>query len=147
MKHKRELGLSSVSAVQRIIQPQSIPQPLEVVGVRPVFGKSELPRTKASLGQLELLGYGLMVCALLVCGLQACRCMMDSVLKAQGLSHQLTFLQDAHQDTVARKVFLKDRISRYTSAAGVEEMARERLGLVAKDEVLVRVYPSALASR
>lgn len=78
---------------------------------------------------------------------QSVRCSVLSAVKLQGLLHQGAAVETAHQQATQRNGMLQDKISLYSSAMGIEEMARERLDMVGDDEILVRLYPQSVAQR
>ncbi len=120
---------------------------LEVLQVPAITEFITVSKAKPALSPWQKWGYALMFCALAFCVIQAVRCTVVSSLKLGAVLHQLTAIKLAHTETIEKNVWLKEKISLYRSPQGLEELARERLGLVKADEVLVRVYPVALAQK
>lgn len=105
----------------------------------------ELPYQQPRLSVLQKWGYGVLLAALLCVAVQAIRCGVASSVKLQGLLAQQVAVQDLNHQAKARSDMFQDKISLYSSPLGVEEMARERLSMVEQDEILVRLYPPAVA--
>lgn len=120
---------------------------LEIVSLSPISSVVEMPKQQSRLTTLQKWSYGLLVFALLFAGVQAIRCGTLSGAKVDGLLKQLAIVQTVNQEVKERKAVLQDKISLYQSPLGVEEMARERLGMVGQDEILVRIYPTSVAQR
>lgn len=99
------------------------------------------------LSPLQKTGYALLFLALMFAGFQAVWCGIASAAKLEALVHQLTAVEAAHNQAQTTQIILKDKISLYGSPEGIEEMARERLGLVGQDEILVRLYPASVANQ
>ncbi len=106
-----------------------------------------LPQQKTGLSPVQKLGYGLLTIAFAFGLAQALRCGIASGIKLERLAAQLSMLEQVHQQAQVEQARLQDKISLYSSPIGIEEMARERLGMVADDEVLVRLYPVSVAQR
>ena len=90
---------------------------------------------------------GLLIGALLFSGAQAIRCGILSTNRLQGLLAQLAVIQTVDNEAKVHNAVLQDKVSLYSSPLGIEEIARDRLGMVKEDEILVRLYPGALAQR
>ncbi len=120
---------------------------LEVVQVAPVTSIRTFKKQKPAVSPIQKIGYGLVLFAVVFCAVQAIRCGMASTAKLEGLVKQLSFVEQAHQQAKTQKSIYQDKISLYSSPLGIEEMARDRLGMVGQDEVLVRIYPTSVAQR
>lgn len=117
------------------------------VRLAPVTRMPSVPVSAVRLTPLQKWGYGFLAFAVAFAMFQVVRCGVVSALKLQGLFRQMAVVEHEFKSAQERNDTLQDQIARYQSPLGVEEMARERLGMVAQDEVLVRIYPTALAQR
>lgn len=135
-------------AVQRAIIEHHSVHPYEGLHVVPVTDVQEFsnPRIKP-LTRLQKLGYSLLAFSLVFISVQAFRCGIVSGIKLSHLLGHLALVKQANQVALTQNTILKDKISLYSSPQGIEEMARERLSMVGPDEVLIRLYPVAVAQR
>jgi cell division protein FtsB len=64
------------------------------------------------------------------------------------LNKQIHELRDLNQNAVQRNIQLKEQLKIYSSYKGIEELARNNLKMVGKDEVLVlvRKQPSVVSN-
>jgi cell division protein FtsB len=120
---------------------------LEVLHLPPITRVVTTPQQRPGLTPLQKVGYGALLFAFLFGGFQAIRCGVASGVKLEALVRQLSAVETVHADAVTNHAMLEDKISLYGSPQGIEEMARERLGLVGQDEILIRMYPAAVAQR
>ncbi len=121
--------------------------PAEVLQLPIIPSVTQINPPKPKLTSLQKWGYGILAFSLLFIGLQAIRCGFISIVKIEGLLHQLALVKSANEMVISRNATLQDKIALYSSPLGVEEMARERLGMVKKDEIIVRIFPPTLAQR
>jgi Septum formation initiator len=128
------------------IQYESLPN-LEVVQVAPVTRVIDISKTRQGFTSLQKWGYGLLIGSLLFSGIQAVRCGILSTNRLQGLLTQLAVIQTISNEAKVHNAVLQDKVSLYSSPLGIEEIARDRLGMVKEDEILVRLYPAALAQQ
>jgi len=70
---------------------------------------------------------------------QCSRAVITNTIKLVRLAAYHTQLEQLHHETVDTLVQTKDRIRFYASPQGVEELARNELEMVGKDEVLVNL--------
>ncbi len=119
---------------------ENLIQQSEIAHLSPVTHVVTFPQQKPGLTPLQKWGYGLLLGAFLFGGIQAIRCGVASGIKLEKLVGELTALQQVNQQAQTKHAMLQDKIALYKSPLGVEEMARERLGMVAQDETLVRLY-------
>jgi cell division protein FtsB len=104
------------------------------------------PQAEAKpLTSLQKWAYCLLAVAVAFCALQALRCGIVSGLRIGSLLRQQMAVSHIYQHAQTQQAYLQDKISLYSTSFGIEEMARERLGLVGEDEILVRLYPVATA--
>lgn len=133
--------------IAREFNTQASYQSLEVVQVTPVTRITEIFHQQKALSPLQKWGFGLLMAALVVTGIQVVRGGVLSSAKLQGLMYQLGAVRQYHEQAQAKNAMLRDKIELYRSPLGIEEIARDRLDMVSQDEILVRVYPVAVAQR
>lgn len=120
------------------LKPLHIVSPMTVSPVR--------RQTQAKpLTALQKWSYCLLAVAVAFCAMQALRCGIVSGLKISSLLRQQMAVAHTYKHAQTRQAYLQDKITLYSTSFGIEEMARERLGLVGEDEILVRLYPVATA--
>jgi cell division protein FtsB len=85
--------------------------------------------------------YKLCIVLALVFGVvQAGRSVLSGMWKLTILMKNKPVIEEYHQAMVKERQSLLDHIARYSSNSGIEELARNNLGLVGKDEILVRIH-------
>jgi cell division protein FtsB len=84
--------------------------------------------------------FGVILLAILFGLFQALRTGIAGVYKVSVLSSQQAAVEKYYQETLQENRLLKDRISVYSAPAGIEELARNNLEMVGKDEILVRSH-------
>lgn len=83
--------------------------------------------------------YSLILLAIVFGLFQAVRAIAYDTYKLSILLGQRATLDQYHRETLAENTLLKEKIAIYSSAAGIEELARNNLEMVGPDEVLVRL--------
>lgn len=82
-----------------------------------------------------------MVMLAIVFGLfQTLRTAIAGAYKLSILVNQQSVVEKYYQETLQENRRLKDRITLYSAPAGIEELARNNLEMVGKDEILVRAH-------
>lgn len=97
-------------------------------------------RAKKHASYFNLLFQGLIVMALIFGIIQAARSVVSNAYQLSLLSKNLPAVERYHQKTVQENRQLLEKIQIYSSPSGIEELARNNLGLVGEDEILVRFY-------
>lgn len=115
--------------------------------IAPVTHIATSPAPSRELSSFQKYAYGLLIFALCFGVLQALRCGIVSTIRLEKMLHQHQEINALHAQAQATQQLLNDKIQRYSSPFGLEEMARERLSMVGPNEVLVRIYPTAVAKK
>jgi cell division protein FtsB len=90
-----------------------------------------------------LLSFVMLICLLqLVCGAGI------NITRFITLNKQIHELRELNQNATQRNIQLKEQLKIYSSYSGIEELARNNLKMVGKDEVLVliRKQPSGVGN-
>ena len=84
--------------------------------------------------------YWLVILALLFATGQSLRAIGTSVYKIETLLQKTPIVERYYQKATQENQSLKTQIKRYTSKAGIEELARNNLDMVGPGDILVRLY-------
>jgi cell division protein FtsB len=90
--------------------------------------------------RLQTVATGLVVAALVFGVFQTSRTLIAGIYKLSVLSGQQAAVESYHAKSLVENKDLSDRIQTYSAPAGIEELARNNLEMVGKDEVLVRIH-------
>lgn len=82
----------------------------------------------------------ILVTALVIGLLQTVRALLDSTFKLIQLSDKRPQLESIYHQAKIRQQHLTEDIHRYEGRAGIEELARNKMDMVGKGEVLVRIF-------
>ena len=74
---------------------------------------------------------------LAICLMQVMRGIYLNIARYITLKHQLHKLENIHASATTKNFELKEQLLRYSSAKGIEALARDNFKMVGKDEVLV----------
>lgn len=89
---------------------------------------------------LKYLFYGLILAAIVFGLFQSVRTILSGAYKLTVLANKQTVVEKFFHDSMHENQHLKDRIRIYSAPAGIEELARNNLEMVGKDEILVRAH-------
>jgi len=92
------------------------------------------------LSTLELSFRLLIVAALLFGILQSVRALTTGAYKMTALLKNQAIVSQSLEEAREEGAILGEKIDTYSSPAGIEELARNSLQMVGKDEVLVRIH-------
>lgn len=105
-----------------------------------------MPQKRTSLDKNQLrkiykerVYYILLSAVLIVCLLQLLFSTGMNVTRFVSLNKQIHELKDLNAEANQRNLELKEQLKIYSSYSGIEELARNNLKMVGKDEVLVLV--------
>jgi cell division protein FtsB len=84
--------------------------------------------------------YALVTLALFLASLQSLRAIGTSALKVQTILQKTPIVEQYYNQAQRENKELKSQIKRYSSAAGIEELARNNLDMVGVGDILVRLY-------
>lgn len=110
---------------------------LAPVRARPVRRPVQSHQKKRTSGSERLL-YTAVIGALLFGLVQCARTLVGDSLSLSRLAQSKTTVEQFYQQTHHENQQLNDKIRLYSSAFGIEELARNYLNMVGKDEIPVR---------
>lgn len=85
------------------------------------------------------IGVNLMIVGAVVCVLlQGIRAVTVGIYKMSVLAHSQAVVEQHYETSVEKNQALKEKIRRYSSKDGIEELARNYLQMVGQREILVR---------
>lgn len=96
-------------------------------------------RFKKHTSKLHLAFQGFVVLAILFGLVQSFRAIVSSTFQISSLLGNQAAVSDLYSKAALDNQVLKEHIATYSSAQGIEELARNNLEMVGKDEVLVRL--------
>ena len=124
--------------LNRKLQPQSDFYPT----LQPVYtpGPFQAPRIKKSAksNRVQKRLYMGVTAALLFGIVQCARVLVVDVYSLSKLAHSNVSVQQSFAQTHRENQQLSQKIARYSSRSGIEELARNSLNMVSRDEVPVR---------
>lgn len=128
---------SEGSTARKLVEPElTIAEAIALPAARPLAR----PQVRVKPGAISKLGYVMLGVAMALVLAQAVRCLVGEAFRLTGLLRNYHAVMAQHGKTQAEHELLRDTIQVYTSKSGIEELARNKLGMVGDGEVLVRVY-------
>jgi cell division protein FtsB len=112
----------------------------------PIQPVTELPRrSRRAFTLSQKIGYSLMLLVIAFFLVQFSRSILTNLTRLERLFQQDIFVAHAYEQAQLEQTQLEGKIKRATSSDGMEEMARERLGMVGPKEIMIRIHTQRLA--
>lgn len=113
---------------------------------KPIIRNSQ-PFKKAKKSRKEKYTfYSMLTFVIMICLIQAIRGAVLNVENYFSLNKKIAKLEKIHQDSLRENQELKEKIAKFKSMQGVEDVARNELKMAGEDEVLILIKNKAKES-